>query len=173
MKKALLIIILIPLFCHSQSSKHNVFGIDLDLDWYSLTNYSKMTYFIADEENNKDPYVITDFNYYHNKIDPKFMEIGFTELLLGFPKGMQSKLDVLKPEILIARIYYNDKTKYKTRSNDDVMKILSLLKEEFGDADLNIIKEDYSLYKWNGVYYETILTCREDELTTTYTYIIK
>ncbi len=170
MKKILLIVILIPLFCHSQNSKHKVLGIDLDLDWYTLTNYSQLTYFLADEEYKDDAYVMIDFEYYHPNVNPQFMNIGFTEMLLGFPKGMQTKLDVLQPEILLARIYYNDIATYKLKTDKDINKVLTLLQQQFGKADLNTVTDGVYLYKWNGVYYDAILTSRVDELTTTFVY---
>jgi hypothetical protein len=173
MKKTIILIYaLIPLICFSQSNKHILFGIDLDSDWYSLTNKSKYTYSKQDQDNNSK-FVITDCDYIQDKIDTKFLNIGFKELLLIFPKGYKGKLDSLNPDMFLARISYTDISDYASKSNNDITKILSLLKDEYDEPELNMKRDKYSVYKWNGVYYDTILTCREDELTTTFIYTKK
>jgi hypothetical protein len=173
MKKTILFIfVFIPLICYSQSSKHNLFGIDLDSDWYSLTNQQALAYFQQNHDKNSN-YVITDCDYITDKIDINFLNIGFKELLLFFPKVKKVKLDKLIPDFILARIIYNDISDYSAKSNNDIIKILSLLKGEYGEPELNMIKDKYSVYKWNGVYYQIIVTCREDELTTTLIYTKK
>ena len=103
----------------------------------------------------------------------RLLNIGFKELLLIFPKGYKGKLESLNPDIFLARISYTDIRDYVGKSNKDIEKILSLLKVEYGEPELNMIRDKYSVYKWNGVYYEIIVTCREDELTTTLIYTKK
>jgi hypothetical protein len=49
------------------------------------------------------------------------------------------------------------------KTNKDIEKILSILKDEYGEPELNMIKDKYSVYKFDGVYYQIIVTCREDE----------
>ena len=173
MKKTIILIYaLIPLICFSQSNKHFLFGIDLDSDWYSLTNQQVFAYFVQNEDKNSN-FVITDCEYIHDKIDTKFLNIGFKELLLIFPKGYKGKLDSLKPDMFLARISYVDVREYVGKSNKDIEKILSILKDEYGEPELNMIKDKYSVYKFDGVYYQIIVTCREDELTTTLIYTKK
>lgn len=173
MKKTIILIYaLIPLICFSQSNKHILFGIDLDSDWNSLTNQQALAYFVQNEDKNSN-FVITDCEYIHDKIDTKFLNIGFKELLLIFPKGYKGKLDSLNPDMFLARISYADVREYVGKSNKDIEKILSILKDEYGEPELNMIKDKYSVYKFDGVYYQIILTCREDELTTTLIYTKK
>lgn len=173
MKKTILLICaLIPLISFSQSNKHILFGIDLDSDWKSLTNQQALSYFVQDQDKNSN-FVITDCDYIHDKIDTKFLNIGFKELLLIFPKGYKGKLDSMNPDMFIGRISYTDISDYASKSNNDIAKILSLLKDEYGEPELNMIKDKYSVYNWNGVYYQIIVTCREDELTTTLIYTKK
>jgi len=173
MKKTILLtLVFIPLICFSQSSKHNFFGIDLDSDWYSLTDQQALAYFVQDQDKNSN-FVITDCDHITYKIDTKFLNIGFKELLLIFPKGYKGKLDRLIPDMFLARISYTDISDYSGKSNNDSKKILSLLKDEYGEPELNMIKDKYSVYKWNGVYYQIIVTCREDELTTILIYTKK
>ncbi len=172
MKKIIILLTLIPIISFCQVNKHNVFGIDLNLDWYSLTNYSMITYATTNYENKAAPCVITDFKYYYDKIDKDFMDIGFSELLLGFPKD-KNDVHGLTPVILIARFNYKDLNDYKLYSNKNITKILALLKSKFGDAELNMVKEKTSLYKWSGENYETFLSSVENDLQTTYIYTKK
>lgn len=173
MKKTILLIYtLIPLICFSQSNKHILFGIDLDSDWYSLTNQQALGYFIQNEDKNSN-YVISDCDYIRDKIDTKFLNIGFKEMFLFFPKDTKEKLNILKPDFFLARISYYNTSDYDIKSKNDVKKILSILKDKYGEPELNMIKDKYSVYKLNNVYCQIIVTCREDELSTSLIYTKK
>jgi hypothetical protein len=174
MKKPLILLTLILLghISYGQSNNHILFGIDLTSDWYSLTNYQQLSYFVIDSDTaNHDPLVITDFKYSHDKISKSFFDISYDELLLGFPRGMQTKLRELQPELFLARKSYKDIKNYLNTSEKDISKTKYLLNQEFGNPELNMIRDKYSLYKWKGVNYQITLTCREDELSTTLIYI--
>ena len=171
-KTIFLLFALIPFICFSQSNKHILFGIDLDSNWRSLTNQQSLGYFIQNEDKNSN-YVITDCDYIHDKINNDFLNIGFKEMLLIFPKGYKGKLESLSPGIFIARIYYTDIREYIGKSNNDIEKILSILKDEYGAPELNMKKEKYSVFELNGTYYQIVVTSREDELTTTLIYTKK
>lgn len=164
-----LILSIFPLLSNCQTIDRNFFGIDLESDWYSLTNQQSLAYWIQDEDKTSN-FVITDCSYISDKIDSKFLSLGFKELLLIFPKGYKGRLDSLKPEMFLSRISYSDIAEYSSNSINDMRNTLLFLKEKYGDPELNMIKEKYSVYKWKGVYYELILTCRQDELTTTIVY---
>jgi hypothetical protein len=174
MKKTILILTLILFGFKSfgQFSNHFLFGIDLNSDWYTLTNFQKLTYYAIDSDTaNNLPWVITDFNYSHNKISKSFMDIGYDELLLGFPRGMQDRLNELQPELFLSRKVYKDIEDYSNRSEIDIKKTIYLLKQEFGNPELNMIRDKFSTYEWKGTNYKIILTCRQDELNTTLIYI--
>lgn len=171
MKKIILLIFIFPLFSKGQESKHIFYGIDLNLDWYSLTNYSKLTYFTIDSENTEDNYVCTNFEYFYDNIDPTFMNLGFTEMVLCFPKGMQSNLKILKPELLIARIKYKSINEFKMNSKNDFEKIFKLIKSSFNAPDSNLTQEMFSLHKWNEKDFEIALHSHEEDLTITLIYL--
>jgi hypothetical protein len=114
--------------------------------------------------------VISNCDYILNKIDDKFLTLRFNEMRLLFQKGYKGELDRLKPEMFIAEIRYANYREYSNKSNNDIRKIISLLKEEYGEPEQNTVKDKYSLYKWKSVHCEIILTCREDELATTLIY---
>lgn len=60
MKKFTLIFLaVIPLLCFSQTKKHELFGIDLDSDWYTLTDQQSLAYWLQDQDKNSN-LVITD-----------------------------------------------------------------------------------------------------------------
>lgn len=167
--KLFLIIAFFPIICFSQSNKHNLFGIDLDLGWNSLTGQQALAYYNQDQDKSSQ-YVITDCDYIHDKINSKFLNLGLTEMLLVFPKGSKGRLDELQPELFIARKYYANLNDYNNNSYIDIVKIKSLLTEVYGNPELNMKKDKFSIYKWKGVYYQIIITCREDELTSTLIY---
>ena len=85
-----------PLLCLSQTNKHKVFGIDLDSDWYSLTDQQSLAYWVQDQDKNSN-FVITSCDYIQNKIDFNFLNLGFKELLLIFPKGYKG----IQPHIFV------------------------------------------------------------------------
>ena len=98
MKKTILLICaLIPLISFSQSNKHILFGIDLDSDWKSLTNQQALAYFVQDQDKNSN-FVITDCDYIHDKIDTKFLNIGFKNELTqeNIEKANSSELNKLE-----------------------------------------------------------------------------
>ena len=162
------VFILIVQTSFSQTNSHIFFGINLDLDWYSLTNSSPKAYYLKSEKI-KDGYAVTSFEFSHDKIDRGFMDLGFNELLLFFPKGMQNHLKELKPEIFLARMNYNNTIEYSENIRVDFSKILHFLKKEFGEPEVI----NSSVYKWNGIDYELSLSTDEDYLNTTLLYLKK
>jgi len=174
MKKIILFITCLSFISTSnaQHSSHNLFGIDLNLDWYSLTNYSFVTYSSASNDKTNDfPYVVTDFEYSHDKININFLNIGYDELLLGFPKSMEGKLRDCRPEIFLSRKYYRDLTDYLKKSDNDISITKDLLINVFGEPQLNSIRDKSSVFQWKGDNYQIILSCKEDDLLTTVIYI--
>ena len=163
-------LLLLPIKSFSQTHSHLFFGIDLDSDWRSLTNQQYLSYWLQDEDTSSK-FVMIDCDYIQDKIESKFLNLGFKELLLIFPKGCNKRsVDSLRPELFLARISYSDIVDYTTKSNYDIRKILTHLVDKYDEPELNIIKDKYSVYKWEGVNYQIILTCREDELSTTLIY---
>ena len=167
--RLLIILAFFPIICSCQSKNHVLFGIDLDLDWYSLTDQQALGY--ASQNLNKEAkFVIANCDFIHDKIDSKFLDLKFNEMLLFFPTGHKGKLIELKPDLFIARKYYTSISDYYSNSPYDIDRIKKLLSEVYGNPELNMEKDKYSVYKWKGVYYQIIITCREDDLTTALIY---
>jgi hypothetical protein len=174
MKKLLLLcLVLLPVFGYAQIPQNIFFGIDLNLDWRSLTNYQQLTYDLIERDTPDEvPYVVTDFEFSVGKIEQRFLDLGFQELLLCFPKDGRTSSKDLKPHLFLARNSYST-SDYLSRSRSDILKIKSLIVERYGEAELNAVTADYSTYKWEGALYQVVLTTRKDELTTTLMYVKK
>lgn len=174
MKKWMLLIsVFIPLLGLGQTMNHSFFGIDLNLNWKSLTNYQQLTYDLIERDTPEDvPYIVTDFDFSHSRIDRRFFDLGFQELLLCFPKNGRTYSEDLKPHLFLARNSYST-TDYQSSSRSDILKIKSLMMERYGEAELNAVTTDYSTYKWEGAFYQVVLTTRKDELTTTLMFVKK
>ena len=91
--------------CFSQTDKYVFFGIDLNLDWYSLTNQTAFTYSNLNDDKGS-MFNIIDCGYISDKIDKRFLNLGFQELLLIFQKDFKGNLKDLKPDVFLARITY-------------------------------------------------------------------
>ena len=93
----------------AQNPKHNIFGLDMDLDWYSLTNHSTFTYIAADHES-KD-FITMDFDYHLNQVDIELEEFNFSEYLIIFEKGKKYKTELatLSPFMFLGRYRYPNK----------------------------------------------------------------
>ena len=63
----------------SQTSSHIVFGIDLNKDWYTLTEQSALAYYWQEDfkKKNNQPGVAVDIDeeYLNNNADKEFLEI--------------------------------------------------------------------------------------------------
>jgi len=147
--------------------KNSFLGLNLDSDWYSLTNYQQLTYFLIDtDQTNNDPFVMVDFKFSQEQMNYDFLKIGFSELLLGFPRGQQTELRTLKPQMFLGRKYYSSVSDYYNRVLLDVKQIKNMLVRNYGEPIVNMTKSSFMVFKWELNDSEIILTCREDELST-------
>ncbi len=169
-KTIMLFLILIPSISNCQVNNNIIFGIDLNLSWNTLTNYDALTYF-EKTSNSKNKYTVTDFSAYNHKINRDFLNLNFTEILLCFPKTEKPNLNELKPELLIARIRYENYSDYINKSSIDIKKILSVLRKEFGESKLSEVKENFSYYNWEDLNYSASLVFDEKNLTATFAYL--
>jgi hypothetical protein len=155
MKKTFSIFIAIgfSFICFSQNSSHIISGIDLNKDWITLTNQSGTSYYIQEDYRNKQGIdgvameIHTD--YLLNYVDKDFLNIGFTELVLIFPKGGQATgLEKLEPRILIATLEYESYDDYGSFNEKAFSEIASILMRQFGPPD-NTMKESWGAsFEW-------------------------
>lgn len=152
-------------------SQHLHFGIDLNSDWYTLTNYSKITYTMNEINNKEMPYVFTDFNFINSKVDENFLKLGFNESLIGFPKGKSNTdLHSLKPNCLISYIIYDNLDSYNKNSFIYITNIQKVLVNEFGSPISYIHNQDKCIIKWETIDYHITLNSSKTGLETVYTY---
>jgi hypothetical protein len=162
-----------PMIGFTQTTQHNFFGIDLNKDWYTLTNYSKIGYSRTNADSlNKDPFIFTDINFFIKTVELHPVFDGVDEFVAGFERIKNPDLNILKPELFLARINYSSE-EYELKGKKDALRILSIVKNEFGDAELNMVRDEYSTYTWRRVNYDIVLTTRKDALMTMLMYMKK
>ena len=103
----LVILFVLPVLGFSQSPNHIFFGINLNLDWYSLTNISKLTYDeVNEDELNKNPLIFTDIDYYLETAELHPVFEGIDEFVVGFQRIENPDLNLLKPTGVTLRLYF-------------------------------------------------------------------
>ena len=152
----------------SKTSNHIFFGLDLNKDWYSLTDYSQLNYvfFKKDNPNQSIMYVKpNDLSYGNLKQDDnwrikEFKKLGF-KLMLGFPtdyinrdlKHIPTKLIATYNYVNINNRYKFDKYVNKDRSYEQeegvekLIDLISLLNHYYG----NLSKYGETLNKLNEI----------------------
>ena len=139
---------------NAQNSKHNLFGLNMDLDWYSLTNYSALTYFEANESSST-PYIVTGFDYHLKQVDIELETFNFSEHLIAFEKGLVASGPVLKklsPILFLGRYNYSSSSKFIEKAFEE--------------------KTEFRVYKWVVDDVTIIVNSVQDDLTTTLTYLV-
>jgi len=120
-------------------SSHILFGIDLNKDWYTLTDISALSYFTEQEYRKKNniPGVAMTFSkdYLKKNANFDFLNIGFTDLTGIYPKNEGGNLKNISPYIFIATLKYNSDNEYEEKSSDAFNKITYLLMNQFGAPD--------------------------------------
>jgi hypothetical protein len=132
-----------------KNSNHYLFGLNMDLDWYSLTDYSAMSYAIANADSNL--YIVTDCDYHLNQVDIELERLNFTNYKIAFPKGAKasrSGLEKLAPLMFIARYEYSNTQSFDNNGFRDAEMLKSKLTDTHGDPILIMEKPEYRVYKW-------------------------
>jgi|GEM_PF-2375895 len=144
-----------------------IYGINLNSNWYELTNQQKLAYWLndegADEQYKNDPYVITGFDYSHHKIESVFMNLSFDELLLGFPKGRYKDLESLSPELLLCRKNYNTDYEFDNKAATLRNEIQNLITKILGTGVLSFKDNKVYTYKWENDIYQVILSSVKED----------
>jgi len=152
MKKFLFIIYLLPNICFGQSESHIISGINLNDDWYMLTNQSALSYYSQlnyCNENDIDGVTMSiDESYLKDKVNDDFLNIEFTDLTLVFPKGEVSSLDKLQPYMFMASLKYSSDSEFRVLSEKEFSNIASILMNQFGPPN-NSMKESWGAsFQW-------------------------
>lgn len=159
---------------YGQNSKHVLFGLDMDLDWYSLTNYSALSYAMADSDKSTS-YVVTDCDYYLDKVDIEIEKLGFDEYLIAFNKGVPASgpdLERLQPFMYIGRYKYSNLASFKSSAFNKANFLKNKLIAIYGNPDLKIEKSEFRVYKWVIDDFTIIVNAVQKELTTSLNYMV-
>jgi hypothetical protein len=174
MKYILLLVASIFLFdANSQNTKHVFFGLDMDLDWYSLTGYDGATYYRLDTDSSTT-YVVTDIDFYLNQVDIEIEKFNFSEYLIAFNKGATKKtrLENVSPFMFIGRNKYPNNNSFNEKGFQDVEFLKNKLMKFYGEPQLKIEKPEFRAYKWENNEVTIILNSLRNELMTSLNYIV-
>ena len=159
---------------NAQNSKHNIFGLDMDLDWYSLTNYSALAYF-SEVQNLSTTYVVTDFDYHLNQVDIELENFNFGEYLIAFDKGAVANrygLEILSPLMFLGRYTYPNNSSFKDKGFNDAEFLKNKLMKLYGEPELKIEKSEFRVYKWEVDDVTIIVNSVQNQLMTVLTYMV-
>ena len=127
---------LISFCCFGQKSSHIISGIELNENWYTLTNQSQLSYFIQEDyrkkQNLQGVTMDIDEKYLELNVNKDFLSINFTELILNFPMGNQSNLNTLSPSVFMATKMYSSQKDYNAYNLEDFNKIVFILMNQYG-----------------------------------------
>jgi len=167
MKKLLLILLCLPMIGFGQISSHIISGIDLNKDWYTLSNQSVSAYYMQEQfriENNLPGVGVNfDENYLLNYADKDFLNIGFTDFMLIFPQGNQSNLDKVEPKQFYAFLKYKSETDYNALNEKVFTNIASILMEQFGPPNKTMKKSWGAMFEWSFDNAQIILNTNKTE----------
>jgi hypothetical protein len=177
MKFILLICLSFPLLLLSQN-KPIFLGLNFNSNWYELTNYQQLTYWMQDKgseakNTNSVPFVIVDFPHSYDKLEKGFYELNFDDHLLGFPKGKETELRTLGPEFLISTKTYNSDEQYFQKAVSDRRKLEMMMNNLIGSKRILFDDENAFAASWNDANGMAILTCRFDDNQLVLLYVLK
>lgn len=121
------------------------YGIDLNSDWYTLTNISRFDYDMYNMQNPESKMIsvaphkelsITEFN-----------SMGIEEILLGFPTGARD-LNLLKPDICLGRHRYSSESDFNSNAYRDFNALLEKFKKTYGQPSDNVAGSLATSVKW-------------------------
>ena len=161
---------------NAQDLKHDLFGLNMDLDWYSLTNYSALAYLEASIDNSS-PFIVSDFNYHLNRVNIELESFNFSEYLIGFENGIDANdygavLKKLSPSLFLGRYIYRSSGIFIEKAFEDAEFLKNKLISVHGNPELKIEKTKFRVYKWVVDDVTIIVNSVQDDLTTTLTYLV-
>ena len=167
MKKLILLLLFIPLVSFGQDSSHIISGIDLNENWYTLTNQSQLSYFVQEDNRKKQNLqgvtMDIDEKYLDSNADKDFLDIGFTDLVLNFPMGNQSNLNTLEPTIFMATKKYSSEKDYNAYNLEDFNKIVFVLMNQYGAPNSTMKKDWGASFEWNLTNAQLMLTSNKTQ----------
>ena len=170
----ILIISVFSFHTNAQNSKHDLFGLNMDLDWYSLNGYSALTYDLANRDKTST-YVVTDFDYHLKQVDIELETFNFNEKFIAFNKDVvttKSVMEKLSPILFVGSYKYSNNDNFRRKAFDDAEFLKNKLIIVYGNPELNIEKTEFRVYKWVVGDVTIIVNSVQDDLATNLTYLV-
>lgn len=154
--KILLSLYLYVNFLTIHSQVPNFYGIDMNKDWYSLTDLSKISYEIYSHEYPDAPYVsappckalsLAQFN-----------NLGLGDVQLHFERNVNSDFHFFKPTMCSANKVYMDDGDFDLIGQKDYTNVKSDLIQKYGQPSQNVNGTVAKTSYWNSTNYEIALT---------------
>lgn len=137
--------------------KNTFFGVDLDKDWYSLTNLSAATYFRANLEQNLEYVVGTFSDETIKSLDYSFRNLDYEMYLLfekDLPQPYNKSLSKASPIFLTGFVSINN----ESEAQEIFYKTLRLFTKYFGAHDSYNSHNFLGSYSWNNSFRQVNLT---------------
>ena len=153
---------------------HKIFGLDMDLDWYSLTNYSSITYAIANADESTN-YVVTDCEYYLKQVDAEIEQLAFDDYVIAFNKGAtanKSGLENLYPLFYIGNYRYNDLASFRSEGFNHADYLKDKIIATYGDPLTKTENTEFRVYRWVVNDFEIIVNSVQSKLSTSLYYAV-
>jgi hypothetical protein len=144
MKKALLIFLF--LWAKTINAQPIIFfGIDLNSDWYTLTNISKQDYVIYTWDNPESKTICVAPR--KELSIAEFTSMGIDKISLCFSVG-ERDLNLLKPEFCLGRHNYESESEFKSNAYRDFNILLEKFKKIYGQPSENNSGEAATAVQW-------------------------
>ena len=154
--KILFFLLITSITTYSQVN-HDFFGVNLDDDWYSLTNLSATTYFRANLEQNLE-YVVGSFsNETIKSLDYSFRNLDYEMYLLfekDLPQPYNESLSKASPLLLTGFVAINN----ESEAQEVFYKTLRLFTKYFGAHDSYNSHNNLGAYTWENSFRQVNLT---------------
>ena len=139
-------------------------GIDLNSDWYTLTNIPKYEYAIYKYQNPESSTICVAPR--KELSIAEFTSLGIDEISLCFPTGKRD-LNVLKPEYCVGEHRYSSESDFKSNAYKDFNILLEKFKKTYGEPSENVAGSVATSVKWNFSNHEIFISIdREDFVIT-------
>lgn len=130
----------------TESQTLNFFGIDLNKDFYSLTDASAISY---DQYQYENPNSKSIPFYPSKSIDlSEFKNMGVPTVVLYFDPGWQGDFHKLQPSFCMASHFYISQDEFNINGYKDFNILLIKLKQLFGEPNKNIVGNEANSVAW-------------------------
>jgi len=160
-KKLFLTSLILGFIAELSAQSVNFFGIDMQSDWYTLTNISKLSYWVYGQENPGEQTICV--NPRDDLSLAQFTSMGYDDVLLCFNTGVED-LHQLLPNLCLARHSYEIST-FQSNGYRDYNTQLVKMKQIFGTPSENVVGTLASTTQWAFHDKQIVLTLDREDRT--------